>query len=224
MRLLLVEDYGPLRDSLACGLRQAGYAVDAAADGSEGWWRLQTATYDLAILDRMLPGIDGLELLRRLRAAGQTVRVLLLTARDGVEERVAGLDAGADDYLVKPFAVPELLARLRSLLRRSSGKPAPVLELADLRLDPAARSVSRGGEPVALGPREYQLLEVLLRRQGEVVSRSELWEHLYDFAAENISNVLDVLVGRLRRKLQRDGAPELIHTRRGHGYVAALPE
>ncbi len=221
MRLLVVEDYAPLRDSLLRGLQAEGYAVDAAADGEEGWWLVKDTPYDAVVLDRMLPGIDGLEILRRLRAAGLATPVLMLTARDAVEDRVAGLDAGADDYLVKPFAVAELLARLRRLVRRGHGAAEPVLELADLRLDPAARTATRAGRQLALSPREFQLLEYLLRRQGAVVSRQELWDHLYDFASDTSSNVLDVLVARLRRKLQQDGASDLIHTRRGQGYLAA---
>lgn len=221
MRLLVVEDYAPLRDSLLRGLRAEGYAVDGAADGEEGWWLLKDTPYDAVVLDRMLPGIDGLEILRRLRAGGSATPVLMLTARDAVEDRVAGLDAGADDYLVKPFAVAELLARLRRLVRRGHGTAEPVLELADLRLDPAAKTATRAGRQLALSPREFQLLEYLLRRQGAVVSRQELWDHLYDFASDTSSNVLDVLVARLRRKMCLDEAPALIHTRRGQGYLAA---
>jgi len=220
MRLLIVEDYAPLRESLLRGLRAEGYAVDAAAAGEEAWWYLRDGSYDAVVLDRMLPEVDGLVLLRRLRAGGDRTPVLLLTARDSVEDRVQGLDAGADDYLGKPFAVVELLARLRSLVRRGHGNAEPVLILADLRLDPAAKTVERGGRAIALSPREFQLLEYLLRRSGGVVSRSELWEHLYDMTSDSSSNVLDVLIARLRKKLQAAGGPELIHTRRGYGYLA----
>jgi len=223
MRLLLVEDYEPLRQSLSRGLRSEGYAVDSAADGEEGWWYLEHNDYDTAIVDRMLPQIDGVELIKRLRAAGKSTPVLMLTARDAIEDRVSGLDAGADDYLCKPFAVPELLARLRSLVRRGHGQADPVLSLDTLVLDPSAKTVTRAGQQIQLSPREFQLLEFLLRRQGAVVSRTELWEHLYDFEQDPLSNVLDVLVGRLRKKINCGDDKELIHTRRGQGYIAALP-
>ena len=222
MRLLIVEDYEPLRESLSRGLRAEGYAVDAAADGEEGWWFLNSNDYDVAIIDRMLPQIDGIELVRRLRRTEKSTPVLMLTARDAIEDRVEGLDAGADDYLSKPFAVTELLARLRSLVRRGHGQSTPMLELETLRLDPSAKTVHRDERLIQLSPREYQLLEFLLHRQGAVVSRTELWEHLYDFEQDTVSNVLDVLVGRVRRKIQQDGEPELIHTRRGQGYIAAI--
>lgn len=219
MRILIVEDYSPLRITLGRGLEAEGYAVDLAADGNEGWWHLQGGGYDAVILDRMLPGLDGLSLVRRLRQADDATPILLLTARDGIEDRVEGLDAGADDYLTKPFAVPELLARLRRLVRRGHGQAAPLLEAGDLRLDPAAKTVHRQEQEIELSRREFQLLEYLLARQGRVVSRSELWQHLYDFASDTSSNVLDVLVARLRRKL---GEPDLIRTRRGQGYLLCV--
>jgi DNA-binding response OmpR family regulator len=221
MRLLVVEDYAPLRLALVRGLADEGWAVDGAPDLATAAWHLDTTAYDAVVLDRGLPDGDGAELLRRRRAAGDRTPILLLTARDAVEERVAGLDAGADDYLVKPFAVPELLARLRRLVRRGHGDADPLLRIGRLVLDPAARSVRCGDTAIDLGPREFRLLEYLLRRRGAVVPRSELWEHLYDFASTSSSNVLDVLVGRLRRKLADAGASELIHTRRGEGYRLA---
>ncbi len=223
MKILVVEDYAPLRESLVSGLRAEGYAVDAAADGDEGWWYLDGGVYDGVVLDRMLPGLDGMVILRRLRQAGSSVPVLLLTARDTVEDRVDGLDAGADDYLTKPFAVPELLARLRRLVRRSWGQADPVLTCGPLQLDQRAKTVTCDGAAVALTAREYQLLELLMRSRGELVSRDALWEHCYDFARDVSSNVLDVLVGRVRRKLAAAGAAGLLTTRRGLGYVLGAP-
>ncbi|MFW5753109.1 MAG: response regulator transcription factor, partial [Planctomycetota bacterium] len=218
MRILVIEDYAPLRESLVGGLRAEGYAVDAAADGDEGWWYLDGGTYDGVVLDRMLPGLDGMAILRRLREGGSAVPVLLLTACDTVEDRVVGLDAGADDYLTKPFAVPELLARLRRLVRRAWGQADPVLTCGPLRLDQTAKTVTCGQTVVPLTAREYQLLELLMRSRGQLVSRDALWEHCYDFARDVSSNVLDVLVARVRRKLTAAGAPGLLTTRRGLGY------
>ena len=222
MRLLLIEDYPPLRQSVATGLVEAGYAVDVAADGDEGWWYLGANAYDLVLLDLMLPGRGGLDLLRQLRARDDRTHVLIMTALDGVDERVSGLDTGADDYLVKPFALPELLARVRSLLRRSYQAKSPHLQVADLELDTVAKRVRRAGSDIELTSREYVLLEYLALRQGEVVTRSEIWEHLYDFASDSGSNVVDVYIGYLRRKIDRDGLPALIHTRRGLGYLLGL--
>jgi len=219
MRLLVIEDYAPLAGSLARGLRDSGYAVDLTGDGAEGLWYAESNDYDAIVLDLMLPGLDGMELLRRLRGGGDTTPVLILTARDTVADRVAGLDMGADDYLVKPFAFEELLARLRSLVRRSYQSATPVIAIADLEVDTGRRSVSRAGRTVPLTAREYALLEYLAHRHGQVVSRSELWEHVYDFAAEPESNVLDVYIARLRRKIDADHPVKLIHTRRGLGYL-----
>ncbi|HTM20088.1 MAG TPA: response regulator transcription factor [Kofleriaceae bacterium] len=219
MRLLVIEDYAPLRESLIRGLRDSGYAVDASGDGREGLWYAEQNAYDALVLDLMLPGVDGLEILRRLRARGDTTHVLILTARDTVADRVAGLDLGADDYLVKPFAFDELLARLRALLRRRYQSATGVIEVGDLVVDTGRRTVARAGVPVPLTAREYALLEYLACRRGAVVSRSELWEHVYDFAAEPESNVLDVYVSHLRRKIDDGHATKLIHTRRGQGYL-----
>jgi DNA-binding response OmpR family regulator len=219
MRALVVEDYPPLSTSLAQGLREQGYAVDVTGDGAEGLWYAQTSAYDVIVLDLMLPRLDGRELLRRIRREGNTTPVLILTARDTVEDRVAGLDLGADDYLVKPFAFEELSARLRALIRRRHQVASSVLTIADLEIDTGARSVRRAGQPIALSAREYALLEYLAHRRGQVVTRGDLWDHLYDFAAEPQSNVLDVYVGYLRRKIDDGHAIKLIHTRRGQGYV-----
>lgn len=218
MRILVVEDYPPLRRSLVMGLKDQGYAVDETGDGDEGLWFATRNSYDAIVLDLMLPGCDGVEILRRLRAAGSTVHVLVLTARDTVADRVKGLDLGADDYLIKPFAFEELLARLRSLTRRAYGGKSPRLAIADLELDTATRQVCRAGCAIELTPREYALLELLAHRQGTVVTRDEIREHCYGFAEEAGSNVIDVYIGYLRRKIDSDGLTPLIHTRRGHGY------
>jgi len=222
VRLLLVEDNDTLRGSLARGLTAVGHTVDAVADGLAGWEAAGEARHELIILDRMLPGLDGLEILRRLRRSGSRVPVLLLTARDGVEDRVAGLDAGADDYLVKPFAVAELLARIRALGRRGDHRADPLIVLADLELDTAGRQVHRAGRRLDLTPKEYQTLEYLAARMPAVVAREELFAELYPGEAEAASNLIDVLIGRLRRKLHPPGAVALLHTRRGFGYQLAV--
>jgi DNA-binding response OmpR family regulator len=219
MRVLFVEDYAPLRKSVSRGLRNAGFAVDVAGDGEEGLWYAKGNDYDAIVLDLMLPGMDGLTLLRRLRKAGRTAHVLILTARGEVEDRVQGLNLGADDYLVKPFAFEELLARVRALVRRSYEAKDPVVRVADLEVDTVARVARRGGEALHLTAREYALLELLALRAGEVVTRTDIWEHIYEFDSSAQSNVVDVYIGYLRRKLERSGRPRLIHTRRGQGYV-----
>jgi DNA-binding response OmpR family regulator len=220
MRVLLIEDYEPLARSLAQGLREAGYAVDVTGDGQEGLALAQANPYDALVLDLMVPKLDGLTVLRRLRAGGADTAVLIITARDQVPERIGGLDLGADDYLVKPFAFDELLARLRAIIRRRYQASSNALRVGDLEVDVAARTVKRGGRAVALSAREFALLEYLIRRRGQVVTRTEIWEHVYDFAAEPSSNVVDVYVGYLRRKLGEGegGASRLIHTHRGLGY------
>ena len=219
MKLLLVEDYDPLRKSLAKGLRESGFAVDATADGKEGLWYARTGEYDVIVLDLMLPGMDGLSILRELRRGESATAVLILTAKDTVADRVRGLDLGADDYLVKPFAFAELLARVRALVRRRYEARSPIVRVADLEIDTTARTARRGGEAIDLTGREYAMLELLAMRAGEVVTRTEIWDHVYDFNAEPNSNVIDVTIGHLRKRLERDGLPRLIHTRRGLGYV-----
>lgn len=219
MRILVVEDYEPVRKSIVQGLREDGFAVDASADGEEGLWYAQSNEYDAIVLDIMLPGLDGLTILRRLRTEGSRTPILLLTAKDTVEDRVTGLDLGADDYLIKPFAFAELLARLRALSRRKYDKADPVVRVLDLELNTAARTVRRAGRVIELTAREYALLELLALRAGEVVTRTDIWEHLYEFHAEADSNVVDVYIGYLRKKLERPDLPRLIHTRRGLGYV-----
>jgi DNA-binding response OmpR family regulator len=219
MRLLIVEDYQPLRDSIALGLRSAGYAVDATGEGHEGLWYAENHPYDVIILDVMLPGLNGFEILRKLRQADHQVHVLILTARDAVIDRVAGLDLGADDYLVKPFAFDELLARLRAMVRRRYERVDPVIRIDDLEVDTRSRRARRAGHPVTLSAREYSLLEYLAHRAGHIVSRTELWEHAYDEASEPGSNVLDVHIARLRKRIDAGHPRRLIHTRRGQGYV-----
>jgi two-component system response regulator PhoP len=224
MRLLLIEDNAQLRDLLAQGLRAQGFAVDTACDGGSGWTMASEARHDLIILDRMLPALDGIEVLRRLRRAKSSVLVLLLTAKDTVEDRVEGLDAGADDYLTKPFSVAELLARIRNLLRRGQHLSDPVPTIADLEVDTVSRTVRRAGRRIDLTPKEFQVLEYLIARPKAVVSRMELFEQLYGQEQGATSNVIDVLIGRLRRKLHPPGAVPLLHTRRGFGYQLAIDE
>jgi DNA-binding response OmpR family regulator len=218
MRLLLIEDYRPLRQSLTKGLREAGFAVDATGDGKEGLWYATGNEYDVIILDLMLPGMDGLEILKRVRRDGRKACVLILTAKDTVEDRVAGLDLGADDYLVKPFAFEELLARVRALLRRNYHENKPAVEIGDLRIDLPTQRVWRGREEIPLTPREYALLEYLAMRAGQTVSRTDIWEHVYEFNSSATSNVVDVYIGYLRKKIERSNRPALIHTARGRGY------
>jgi two-component system OmpR family response regulator len=213
MRLLVIEDDPLLRHSLTEGLREEDYAVDAAEDGPQGLAKASEAGYDAIILDGMLPGFDGWELLLRLRRE-KTTPVLMLTARDAVPDRIRGLDAGADDYLTKPFDFDELLARLRALIRRSSGMGSSVIEIGDVTVDTAGRTVNRNQEPVSLTAREYRLVEYLALHRGCVVSRTELYEHLFDENEDTLSNLLDVHVSNVRKKL---GA-SFISTRRGHGY------
>ena len=219
MKVLVVEDYEPLRRSLERGLREAGYAVDSVADGEEGLSYVESTTYDVIVLDLMLPNIDGFAVLERLRERGITSRVLVLTAKGDVNDRVRGLDLGADDYLVKPFAFEELLARVRALQRRKYRQTSPVIKIGELEVDTNARVVRLLGRAVELTAREYSILEVLAVRRGQVVTREEIWDRIYDFAAERNSNVVDVYIGYLRKKLAQEGAPSLIRTKRGMGYV-----
>lgn len=215
MRILFVEDSEILRNSVRRALRHAGFAVDTAADGEEGLAAAELRDYDALVLDVMLPKLDGLAVLQRLRAAGKTTHVLLLTARDTVADRVEGLRLGADDYLVKPFALAELLARVAALCRRAYGKKADTLRLGPLELDLAARRVRRDGADLELTAREWRLLEYLALRRGQVVPRAEIEAHIYDEFVEPMSNVVDSAIYALRRKI---GAA-FIQTRRGLGYV-----
>ena len=219
MRLLVIEDYRPLQQSLTKGLREAGFAVDTTRDGQEGLWYATGSEYDVIILDLMLPGMNGLEILKKIRTQGRKSHVLILTAKDTVEDRVAGLDLGADDYLVKPFAFEELLARIRALLRRRYLEKNPRIKIKDLLIDLTAQRVWRGRKEIQLTPREYALLEYLAMRVGQTVSRTDIWEHLYEFNSSASSNVVDVYIGYLRGKIERPDKPRLIHTVRGRGYV-----
>ncbi len=219
MRILVVEDYPPLASSIVGALREAGWAADHAPDGDEALNFAEASRYDAIVLDLMLPKLGGLEVLARLRAKGNDSAVLILTARDGVGDRVQGLDTGADDYLVKPFALAELLARLRALVRRRYQGATPSLKIADLVLDTAGRTVQRAGKSIILSAREYAVLEYLASRKGQVVTRAEIWDHVYDFASEPSSNVVDVYIGYLRRKIDQGHERRLIHTRRGLGYL-----
>jgi DNA-binding response OmpR family regulator len=219
MRILLVEDYLPLQKSLAKGLREADFAVDATGDGQEGLWYAESNDYDVIILDIMLPKLDGLSVLKKLRAKNKNTHVLILTAKDTVEDRIKGLDSGADDYLVKPFAFAELLARVRALIRRRYEHKSPDIKIEDLRIDTAVKRVWRGEEEIILTSREYMLLEYLARRSGEVVPRTDIWEHIYEFKSEASSNVVDVYVGYLRKKIDKDTKSPLLRTIRGQGYI-----
>jgi two-component system copper resistance phosphate regulon response regulator CusR len=217
-RILVVEDEHKVLRGLQRGLEQEGYEVVAAANGDAGSELALTQPFDCLILDRMLPGRDGLEVLADLRRVGKTTPVLILTARDAVDDRVAGLDAGADDYLVKPFAFAELLARLRVLLRRGQVERETVLRLADLEMDLLARRVSRAGVEVVLTQREFEVLEYLLRHKNTVVTRDMLGREVWKEPEYALTNVIDVYINLLRRKVERAGLPPLIHTLRGLGY------
>lgn len=219
MRLLVVEDSRRLQRALKTGLTRAGYAVDMTGEGEEGLWLAENNDYDAIILDLLLPGRDGLSILRQLRKSGREAHVLILTAKGAVDDRVTGLRAGADDYLAKPFSFSELLARVEALIRRRHGRKNPKLNLDPLEIDTSARVVTLDGHAVDLTPREYRLLELLAMKAGQVVSRAEIEEHLYDEATEIFSNVVDSTVSTLRKKLQCPGAGSLIRTRRGMGYM-----
>ena len=218
MKILVVEDELRMASLIRRGLVTEGLAADVAATGEDALWMAQAHEYDAIVLDVMLPGINGFETCRRLRREGVWAPVLMLTARDSVEDRVAGLDTGADDYLVKPFAFAELLARLRALARRGDAERPTVLEVGDLRLDPAGRDVRRGDSEIRLSAKEFALLETFMRRPGEVLSRLHLLEHAWDFAYENRSNVVDVYVRHLRQKIDQPFGRRSLETVRGAGY------
>lgn len=214
MRLLIVEDEPDLLETLSGSLRKEGYAVDSADHGSDGLMKALDTDYDVIILDVMLPGIDGWEILSRLRTERKKTPVIMLTARDSIPDRVRGLDTGADDYLTKPCDLDELLARIRALIRRSEGQPSPLIDLGDVLIDTASQTVTKIGEPVTLTAREYAMVEFFALRRGKVVSRTTLYEHLFDEVDSSISNLLDVHVYNLRKKFGSD----FIKTRRGLGY------
>jgi two-component system, OmpR family, response regulator len=218
MRVLVVEDELRMASLIRRGLLEEGLSGDVAATGEDALWMAAAADYDAIVLDVMLPGIDGFETCRRLRTSGVWAPVLMLTARDSVEDRVAGLDTGADDYLVKPFAFAELLARLRALARRGTQERPTVLEVDDLKLDPATRRVWRGETEIQLSAKEFSLLETFMRRPDEVLSRLHLLEHAWDFAYENRSNVVDVYIRHLRSKIDEPFGRKTLETIRGAGY------
>ncbi len=219
MRVLLVEDHKPLVRALRQGLEEEGLAVDVALDGEEADYKARSSEYDAIVLDIMLPKKDGLTLLKEWRQAGLKAHVLMLTARGTLDDKVKGLDTGADDYLTKPFELEELLARLRALLRRGHQVKDPVIRIFDLEIDTATRTVKRGGQAIHLTPREYALLQFLAFHRGRVVSRTMIWEHLYDEHDENTSNVVDVYIRYLRNKIDKGFEPQLILTRWGEGYL-----
>jgi two-component system, OmpR family, response regulator len=221
VRVLIVEDEPKMAALLQRGLTEAGFAADAVHDGEEALWRAGSVAYDAIVLDLMLPGMDGMTVCRTLRERGVWSPVLMLTARDAVDDRVDGLDAGADDYLVKPFTFRELLARLRALLRRAPTERPVVLRVGDLRLDPAARRVWRGADELDLTAKELSILELFMRRPGEVLTRLELLEHAWDHAYDNRSNVVDVYVRYLREKIDRPYGRATLQTVRGEGYRLA---
>jgi two-component system OmpR family response regulator len=218
MRVLIVEDHLKMASLIRRGLRKEGMAADVAGNGEDALARAQATEYDAIILDLMLPGIDGFEVCRRLREAGVWTPILMLTARDSVRDRVAGLDGGADDYLTKPFSYAELLARLRALVRRGPIERPAELRIGDLRLDPARRQVWRGGAEIGLSPKEFSILETFMRRPGEVLSRFQLLEHAWDYDYENRSNIVDSYIRLLRRKIDRPFGVQTIETVRGVGY------
>jgi DNA-binding response OmpR family regulator len=219
MRILLVEDSERLRRSLAELFRGAGFAVDLTGDGEEGWWYAEQNNYDVIVLDIMLPGLDGLSLLQRLRDSGKTTHVLLLTARDGVDDRVKGFRLGADDYLVKPFATEELLARVQALCRRAYGLKKTIINVGPLSIDLSLRKATLADADLPLKPREFRILEYLALRQDQVVARTEIESHLYNEKTEISSNAVNSAISVLRKHLESGGHAEMIQTLRGHGYL-----
>jgi DNA-binding response OmpR family regulator len=223
VRVLVVEDEIRMAALLERGLREEGYAVDVAVNGTDGLWMASENEYDAIVLDIMLPGIDGFTVCRRIREAGRWAPVLLLTARDAVADRVRGLDAGADDYLTKPFSFAEFAARLRALVRRGTPRRPTILEVGDLRLDPAEHRAWRGNVELSLSPKELSLLELLMRRPGEVLTRTQILDHVWDFAYDGTSNVVDQYVAYLRRKIDRPFGRTDVETVRGTGYRLQAP-
>jgi two-component system response regulator MprA len=220
MKILVVDDERAVRESLRRALELEGYEIELAADGSEALYRLEgSGEPDAMILDVLMPGVDGLEVCRRIRDTGSKLPVLMLTARTEVEDRVAGLDAGADDYVTKPFALEELLARVRALLRRTTDEESDVVRFADLELDPTTREVTRGGRPIELTRTEFSLLELFMRNPRQVLTRTIIFERVWGYDFGYASNSLDVYIGYLRRKTESGGEPRLIHTVRGVGYA-----
>ena len=219
MRILLVEDNRSLVKSLKKGLTEESYAVDVAFDGDEGNFLASTNSYDVIILDWMLPKMDGLCILKNIRKQGIQTQVLMLTAKDDPREKVTGLDEGADDYLTKPFHYEELLARIRALIRRKHHLKSPVIEIADLKIHTGSHQVWRDNKEIILQPKEYALLEYLAYHPNEIVSRTQLWEHLYEWQHDSLSNIIDVYINHLRNKIDKDSSHKLLHTIRGEGYL-----
>jgi DNA-binding response OmpR family regulator len=219
MKVLIVEDEKDLALTLKKGLEENSFAVDVSHDGEEGLFMAENYPYDVLLLDIMLPKMDGLAVLNTLRKKKIDIPVVMLTARGEVEDRIKGLNIGADDYIAKPFDFSELLARLRSVIRRSKGKPAPVIDIGDLTLDTNSREVRRGGRDIKLSAREYNMLEYLALNKNRVIGRTELMEHIYEMDADPDSNIIDVYINYLRNKIDKDCAVQLIHTVRGAGYV-----
>jgi DNA-binding response OmpR family regulator len=219
MRILLIEDSKRLQRSLTLGLKKAGFKMDVSGDGDEGLWYAESFDYDVIILDLMLPGMDGLTILKRLRKQGKLVHILILSAKDTVEDRVRGLDAGADDYLVKPFAFKELVARLQALIRRKYGVKSNIIKLGDIELNTNNRTVSKSNEILDIPPREYSLFEFLALQRGTIVSRTAIEEHIYDEVVEPMSNVVDAAICFLRKIIDKPNDKSIITTRRGHGYI-----
>lgn len=219
MHVLVIEDYKPVRAAVVQALMEEGYAVEFSDNGREGLRQAKSGVHDVIVLDIMLPELDGIEILEQLRSSGNDVPVLLLTAMDQVDRRIAGLDAGADDYLVKPFSLGELMARVRALLRRRVAVSSSLIEIGSLRIDADSKLVTCRGRSIDLTSREYSLLELLARRGGKVVTREEIRRSLYEFEADVSSNVVDVYIGYLRKKLDPADGPSMIQTRRGIGYV-----
>jgi DNA-binding response OmpR family regulator len=224
MRLLLVEDDARIASFLAKGLREQAYAVDVAASGEAALYQAAINTYDIVILDVMIPEPNGFAVCKQLRDGGQRMPILMLTARDALEDRIEGLDRGADDYLTKPFEFRELLARLRALLRRPSGLQPAQIVVADLIVDTASQTVSRAGRPITMTAKEYALVEYLARNAGRVVGRAEIAEHVWDEEFDPFSNLIEVYVNRLRRKIDAGSSKPLLHTRRGAGYILSIED
>ena len=224
MRVLVIEDSKRLQQYVVRALKNAGCAVDAADDGEDGLWLAESHEYDVIVLDLMLPKLDGITVLQRLRAQGKLTHILILTARDTVDDRVHGLQQGADDYLIKPFDLKELLARVKALARRSYGVKKPMIAIGDLCIDTTACAATRDGQSIDLTRREYALLEFLALKKGEVVTRTEIESHIYDDQVEAMSNVVDSAVYMLRKKIDRPGSSSVIQTRRGIGYVLRDPD
>ena len=222
MRILLVEDERRLSSVVKKGLTEEGFAVDTAFDGEEGQYLAESENYDLIILDIMLPKVDGLTICKELRAKRIKTPILMLTAKTTVEDKAAGLDSGADDYLAKPFAFLELRSRIHALVRRSKQEPSPILSIADLELDPIKHKVTRAGKDIVLTPKEFSILEILLRHKDEVVTRTMIIEHVWDYNFDSMSNVVDVFIAQLRRKIDKGARVQLIHTLHGVGYKVSV--